>query len=104
MSTARCPTCSTLRPAGASFCPKCGTPFDRHASPGSGSSSVTALVDDRSDIPTGDSAPWRLSLDMSVWTGVKLGAGFVIGAALVTLVAWAIVIALLALGISGLSR
>ena len=46
-----------------------------------------------------DFQPSRTPVDFSVLSGVKLGAGFVIGAAVVTLLGWAIVIILLAIGL-----
>jgi len=40
-------------------------------------------------------------VDFSVWAGVKLGAGFVIGASLVTLLVWAIIAVFVAMGLTG---
>jgi hypothetical protein len=41
-----------------------------------------------------------VDVDFRVWTGVKLGAGFVIGATLVTLLIWMLIVAFVALGLS----
>ena len=61
-------------------------------------------LDTAINLPRADPWPWRLSVDLSVWTGVKLGAGFAIGVALVTIISWMIVILLLGVGIRSLSR
>lgn len=74
--TARCPTCQTLRPADASYCPKCGTPLVT----GRGPEPSPATDDDRTfdEVRVGPQV-----FDLSVWTGVKLGVGFIIGVGLV---------------------
>jgi hypothetical protein len=45
-----------------------------------------------------------MAIDLSVWAGVKFGAGFAIGVALVTITVWLIVFVLLGIGIQSLSR
>lgn len=45
--------------------------------------------------------PPRVAVDLSVWTGVKLGFGFGIGVALVSLTFWLIVIVLLGVSLTG---
>jgi hypothetical protein len=92
MSSARCPTCQTLRPPDTSFCPNCGTPLVSGRSP-----APRPVVDELTDDAP---RPVRVDVDFRVWTGVKLGAGFVIGATLVTLLIWMLIVAFVALGLS----
>ena len=103
MSTARCASCSTLRPANSSFCPTCGLRFEGRA-PTRFSVDSRPGLDDEIQGQTLESLVGRLSVDVSVWTGVKLGVGFAIGATLVGLIGWAIFIVVLGVGIQGLSR
>jgi hypothetical protein len=42
----------------------------------------------------------RMAVDFSVWAGVKLGAGLVIGGSLVTLIVWAILSIAVGMGIT----
>ena len=92
MSTTRCPTCSTLRPANATHCSNCGTAFPGAARAAAAGSLASIPTRDVPDQPTW---PKRVNVDLSIWTAVKLGAGFAVGVALVTLIFWLIVIALL---------
>jgi zinc-ribbon domain len=89
----RCPTCQTLRPPNASYCPNCGTPFSggRPPAPIQADDGLADLLVPR---------PERSAVDFSVWAGLKLGAGFVIGASLVILLFWVVVAIFVALGLT----
>ena len=45
-----------------------------------------------------------MSVDLTVWAGVKLGAGFVLGASLVGLLVWVVIVILIAAGVSAMLR
>ncbi len=48
--------------------------------------------------------PDRTNVDFSLWTGVKLGAGFAVGVTLVSLIFWVMLIVLLGASLAGLGR
>ena len=77
-----CPNCQTIRPPNARFCPACGTSYEAPAA-----------------------SEWRppatsREVEFGVWTGVKFGAGFVIGASVVVAAFWAILFLLVLIGLS----
>ncbi len=95
MSAARCPTCSTLRPANAAYCPKCRSPFQGGTPGDRGRGEEPTAFDDLKGVASYDFGSKRTLIDLNLWTGVKLGIGFAIGVALVTLTLWLIVFAVL---------
>ncbi len=101
MSTARCPTCSTLRPANASFCAKCGSPFQGGTPRDPGRGQDATAVDDLRDLASYDFGSRRTLVDLTLWTGVKLGIGFAIGVSLVALILSLTVILVLGLDVPG---
>jgi hypothetical protein len=72
MGISRCTVCSAVRPPNTRFCQQCGTPFD---------------IRDLPLPPETRSFPTTKQVDMSIWTGVKLGIGITLGSMLVGLVA-----------------
>ena len=100
MSIARCPACSTLRPANAAYCPKCGSPFQEGRPRNSASIEPPTPVDDLG-IGSIDYGPTRTSVDLSAWTGVKLGIGFAVGVALVMLILTIVVVLVLGIDFPG---
>lgn len=89
-STARCPTCQKLRPLDASYCPSCGTAFTGRRPP-----TPAAATD-----PWQPSSRHNVRVDVSVWTAVKAGAGFILGASLMALLVWLVLLVLFAVGVS----
>jgi hypothetical protein len=94
-------TCSTLRPANAAYCPKCGSPFQEGRPRNSASSEPPTPVDDLGSFGSIDYGPTRTSVDLSPWTGVKLGIGFAIGVALVGLILTIVVVFVLRIDVPG---
>jgi hypothetical protein len=86
------------------YCPKCGSAFQKGASVSISQAQQSAPIDDLTGVGSYGFGSNRTNMDLSVWTAVKLGAGFAIGAMLVILLVWAIVVVLLGLGIQGLSH
>ena len=103
MSTARCAVCSTLRPANASYCPNCGSAFPGGARRPTDRIEAAAQPTDQGEVPV-VFGPSRTPVDFSVWAGVKLGVGFVVGTALFALIFWLIVFVVLGMTVSGLGR
>lgn len=87
----QCPTCQTMRPPNARFCPSCGLDFDA-GPPVAAIGSTAGWVQPAAAPPS--------SLDISFWTAIKFGAGFVIGAGVVSIVIWVGVLLLVLLGLS----
>lgn len=80
-----------MRPPNARFCPACGSDFD--AGP-----PVAAV-----GLAPGwvrPAAPPSPSVDISFWTAIKFGAGFVIGAGLVSLGIWVVLALLVFIGLN----
>jgi len=90
VSISRCRRCQTIRPPNARFCPECGTAFD--------------AAGGRVGEPDAPRFSATTEVQFSFWTAIKFGAGFVIGASLLSLVLWLIVLFLIALGLSLPSR
>jgi hypothetical protein len=91
VSISRCRRCQAIRPPNARYCPECGTAFE--ASPVAWEAPVTSP---RSNEGT--------DVRFSFWTSIKFGAGFAIGASLLSLVLWLFVLFLITLGLSMPSR
>lgn len=81
MPPTHCPNCHTIRPPNAAFCPACGAAFD-------GSKPAPAVPSQARDV------------DFGVWTGVKFGSGFVIGATIVGVALWTVLAILVLIGLS----
>ena len=77
-----CPNCQTIRPPNAAFCPACGTAFDGSRGP------APAVSRQARDV------------DLGVWTGIKFGGGFVIGATVVGVAFWIVLAILVVIGLS----
>ena len=77
-----CPNCQTIRPPNALFCPACGLSYEAPST-------------------TGGRAPaTSREVELGVWSGVKFGAGFVIGGTIVAVAFWAVLFLLVLVGLS----
>ena len=92
------------RPANALYCPQCGSSFPGGAGPRSDPRDDPASLDFSPDAAEFDLIPRRMSVDFSVWAGLKLGVGFTIGASLVGLFLSVVALVLLSMGVGGLHR
>lgn len=80
-----------MRPPNARFCPACGLDFD--ADPRVAATGATSAW-------LQPAAPRMPTTEISFWVAIKFGAGFVIGAAVVSIAFWVVIFLLLAIGIS----
>lgn len=82
----QCPRCQTMRPPNARFCPSCGHDMDEK------------VADAGWVVPQTPGA--TTSVDTSFWTAVKVGAGLVVGGALVSIAIWVVLGVLIMIGIN----
>lgn len=82
----QCPRCQTMRPPNARFCPSCGHDMDVQTA-------EAGWV-----VPPSQAA--AISIDVSFWTAVKVGAGLVVGVAFVSVGIWVVLGLLIMIGIN----
>jgi hypothetical protein len=89
MTITRCRRCQSIRPPNARFCPECGLAFDERSSSSSAAPPVTSIA---------------ARVDVTVWTGIKFGASFVVGSSLVGILIWVFLLLLISIGLALPSR